>query len=98
MVGRAQLSIPAGTGKVSGGGIDDAVPPMNSEHPLATEILCPPHVGLKTTGAKLGKPYRGIVLKPGNGPALPASHLAEGLMNRVPSERGAYRGEDSVFR
>ena len=52
---------------------------------------------LKAAGAELRKPHRGIVFDPGNRPALAATQLAEGFVDRVPSQRVAQGGEDDVF-
>src|SRR5271170_8365023 len=76
-----ELAVPTGAGKVSGGGVNDAVPPVNAQHALAAAILGALHVGLKTAGSKLGKPHGRVIFDPGNGPALTAPQLAESFVD-----------------
>ena len=74
------------------------MPPVNAEHALASKILRPIHIHLKSAGAKLRKPHGRVIFQPRNRPALAAAEFAESFIDGIPAERIAQRRKHNVFR
>src|ERR1039457_3321327 len=72
--------------------------PVDAEQALAAHVRRAVQIALEAVNVELRQPHGGVVLQPGNGPALAAFQFAEDLVYRVPAQRIAETGEDNVAR